>query len=125
VRGLLANTSQGNNTITTANGNVLTSPFSHEALYGQFAEGWRVPAKESMLSACGRDVERGVPKQPFFAENLDPQLAARSRAVCVKAGVQEGPLLDACTLDVTVIGSDIPAKVFATTPNPVLVGDAR
>jgi hypothetical protein len=125
VRGLLANAGQGNNSIATSNGNVLTSPFSYEVLYGSFAEGWQVPSTESMLSACGRGVERGVPKKLFFAKDLDPRLAARTRAICVKAGVKEGPLLEACALDVAVIGSSTAAKVFATTPNPLVVGDAR
>ncbi|MEJ0074351.1 MAG: VWD domain-containing protein [Alphaproteobacteria bacterium] len=125
VRGLLANTNQGNNTIATSAGAVLTSPFSYEALYGRFAEGWRVPAKDSMLSACGRETDRGVPKQLFFAKHLDPRLAQRTRETCLKAGVKEGPLLDACILDVAVIGTAGAAKVFATTPNPVVVGDAK
>jgi hypothetical protein len=77
-----------------------------------------------MLSACGREVVRGVPKQLFFARDLDPRLARRTRAICEKAGVKEGPLLDACTLDVAVIGSAVAAKVYATTPVPVVVGDA-
>jgi hypothetical protein len=125
VRGLLANGSKGTSSIETRDGDVLTAPFSYEALYGRFAEGWRVPANESMLSTCGREVERGVPKKLFFARDLDPQLARRTRAICTQAGVKEGPLLDACTLDVAVIGSNNAAKVFATTPNPVVVGDAR
>jgi hypothetical protein len=125
VRGLLANAGQGNNSIATSNGIVLTSPFSYDALYGHFTEGWRVPAKESMLSACGREAERGVPKKLFFAKDLDPRLAGRTRAICLKAGVKEGPLLDACTLDVAVIGNSNAAKVFATTPSPVVVGHAR
>src|ERR1700674_495593 len=125
VRGLLANAGQGNNAIAMSNGTVLTRLFSYEALYGRFTEGWRVSAKDSMLSACGRETERGVPKKLFFAKDLNPQLAQRTRAVCLKAGVKEGPLLDACTLDVAVIGSSIAAKVFATTPNPLVVGDAK
>ena len=125
VRGLLANGSKGTSSIETRDGDVLTSPFSYEALYGRFAEGWRVPAKESMLSACGRDVERGVPKKLFFAKDLDPRLARRTQAICAQAGVKEGPLLDACTLDVAVIGSSSAAKVYATMPNPVVVGDAK
>jgi hypothetical protein len=125
VRGLLANASGGNNTIAAADGSVLTSPFSYEALYGRFAAGWRVPAKDSLLSACGGERERGVPKRLFFAKDLKPQLAQRTRATCLKVGVKEGPLLDACTLDVAVIGDARAAKVFTTTPNPVVVGDAR
>jgi hypothetical protein len=125
VRGLLANASQGTNSIATRDGKVLTSPFSYEALYGRFADGWRVPAKESMLSICGREVERGVPKKLFFAKDLDPRLAKRMQAVCAQAGVKEGPLMDACILDVAVIGNSIAAKVHAITPNPVVVGDAK
>jgi hypothetical protein len=125
VRGLLANGGKGANSIETREGDVLTSPFSFEALYGRFAESWRVPANESMLSDCGREVVRGVPKKPFFAKDLEPQLARRTRAICTQAGVKEGALLDACTIDVAVIGSNNAAKVFATTPNPVVVGDAR
>jgi hypothetical protein len=125
VSGLLANGSTGINSIETRSGNALTSPFSYQALYGSFAEGWRVPASESMLSPCGRDVASGVPKKLFFARDLDPQLAKRTQAVCAKAGVKEGPLLDACTLDVAVIGSSNAAKVFANKPNPVVVGDAK
>lgn len=58
-----------------------------------------------MLLACGERGERGVPKQIFVAANLDPGLARQTRAVCEKAGVKKGALLDACTLDVAVIGS--------------------
>ncbi len=34
-------------------------------------------------------------------------------------------LLDACTLDVAVIGSESAARVYARTPDPVAVGDAN
>jgi len=84
-----------------------------------------VPADQSMLSACGRDVVRGVPNKLFFAKDLESALAKRAQAVCTKAGVKEGPLLDACTLDVAVIGSSNAAKVYATMRNPVVVGDTK
>ena len=125
VHGLLANTAAGANSIEARNGAVLTSPFSHAALYGPFAESWRVPAAESMLMDCGKDVVRGVPAKPFFARDLEPALAKRAQAICAQAGVKEGPLMDACTLDVAVIGSASAAKVHAITRNPVVVGDAR
>ena len=121
---MLAQTATSAQDPETRDGKVLTSPFSYEALYGRYTESWRVPSNESMLSACGQEVERGVPKTLFFAKDLDPQLARRTRAICAQAGVKEGPLLDACTLDVAVIGSRA-AKVFAAMPNPIAVGDAR
>jgi hypothetical protein len=124
-RGLLANSSEGTNSIETRDEKVLTSPFSYEALYGRFTDGWRVSAEESMLSDCGRDVTRSVPTKLFFAKDLDSQLAERTRAACAQAGVKEGPLLDACTLDVAVIGSSKSARVYTTMPNPVAVGDTK
>ena len=44
------------------------------------------------------------------------------RAVCTAAGVKAGPLLEACTLDVAVIGQDAAAKVFVGAPAPIAVG---
>ena len=38
------------------------------------------------------------------------------------AGVKEGPLLDAGTLDVAVIGNDKAARVFVGAPAPIAVG---
>ena len=77
-----------------------------------------------MLYPCGESVERGIPKKPFFANDLNPQLAERNRAVCTKAGVKKGPLLDACMIDVVMIGRGA-AKVFAGMPAPIAVGDTR
>jgi hypothetical protein len=124
VRGLLANADGKVDQIEAQDGAVLTSPFSFELLYGHYGNSWRVPSNQSILSPCGEPVGRGIPKKPFFANDLDPQLANRNRAICMQAGVKEGPLLDACTIDVAVIGGGA-AKVFAGMPAPVAVGDAR
>jgi hypothetical protein len=76
------------------------------------------------LSACGeRSVERGNPSRPFFAKDLDRSIYDRTRAVCIAAGVKGDALLDACTLDVAVIGNDAAAKVFVTLPQPIAVGN--
>ena len=124
VRGLLANANGKVNEVEAQDGAVLTSPFAFQSLYGHYADSWRVSPKKSMLSPCGESVERGIPKKPFFANDLEPQLAKRNRELCMKAGVKEGPLLDACTIDVAVIGGGA-AKVFAGMPAPEAVGDAR
>jgi hypothetical protein len=125
VTGLLANADQGAQSIATRDGDVLTAPFSYDALYRRYTESWRVSAKDSMLLACGERGERGVPKQIFVAANLDPGLARQTRAVCEKAGVKKGALLDACTLDVAVIGSPTAATVFTTAPQPLALGNTR
>ena len=122
--GLLANANANINQIETRDGVVLTNPFRFENLYHGFADSWRVPANESLLSACGdREIERGIPKIPFHANDLDPRLRERTRAVCAAAGVKVESLLDACTLDVAVIGNDDAAKVFVTAPVPLAVGN--
>jgi von Willebrand factor type D domain len=125
VRGLLANANGKVNQIETQDGTVLKSPFRFELLYGDYAKSWRVPfSNQSILSPCGEPREQRVPDKPFFANDLDKQLAKRNQAICMQAGVKEKPLLDACTIDVAVIGSGA-AKVFAGMPAPVAVGDAR
>ena len=51
--------------------------------------------------------------------------ARQTRAICEKAGVKKGALLDACTLDVAVIGSPTAATVFTTAPQPLALGNTR
>jgi hypothetical protein len=123
VRGILANANGNVNQIEARTGAVLTTPLAFADLYHSYADSWRVPARESLLSVCGgREIETGIPKEPFYANNLDPRLYKRARAICTAAGVKVKALLDACTLDVTVIGSETAAKVFVGLPKPVAVG---
>jgi hypothetical protein len=122
VSGLLANANGNVNEIETRDGIVLTNPFSFEDLYHRYADSWRVPLNESLLSVCGeRGIESGIPTKIFYANDLDPAVYERTRAVCKAAGVEAGPLLDACTLDVAVIGSDTAAQVFVGTRAPIAV----
>ncbi len=124
VSGLLANADGNVNKIATRDGAVLTNPFSFEDLYQRYGESWRVASGESLLSACGdRNVERGNPGRLFYAKDLDPKVYERTRAVCTAAGVKGEALLDACTLDVAVIGNDAAAQVFVNAYQPVAVGN--
>ena len=122
VRGVLANAKGSANQIETRTGTVLTSPFAFDVLYHQFADSWRVPEKESLLAVCGERVETGIPQKTFTASNLDPEVYKRARAVCTRAGVKVKSLLDACTLDVAVIGQDTAAKAFVGVRAPAVVG---
>ncbi len=123
VRGILANANGHVNEIEARTGTVLTNPFAFAELYHEYADSWRAPAKESLLSVCGdREVETGIPTKPFYANNLDPQVYKRARAVCRAAGVKVKSLLDACTLDVAVIGRKTAAKVFVGLRAPTAVG---
>jgi hypothetical protein len=124
VRGILANANGNVNQIAARTGTVLTSPFPFTELYHQYADSWRVPERESLLSPCGREVEAGIPKEPFYATNLNPEVYKRARAACQAAGVniKVKGLLDACTLDVAVIGNERAAKVFVGLHAPAAVG---
>jgi len=124
VSGILANAASGNvNQIEARTGSLLTAPFAFANLYHEYADSWRVPAKESLLSPCGdAEIETGIPKEPFYAGNLDPQVYRRARAVCTAAGVKVKSLLDACTLDVAVIGNEEAAKVFVNLRAPAAEG---
>ena len=77
-----------------------------------------------MLSACngGKDIEVGIPQRPFYAADLTPETRAKAQGVCTAAGVKPGTLLEACTLDIAVIGQETAAKVFVDAIPPTAVG---
>ena len=123
VHGLLANHNENVNQIETRDGIVLTNPFSFNDLYQRFADSWRVSGEASILSVCNAErVEVGIPKQPFYAKDLEPAIREKAQGVCTTAGVKPGPLQDACALDVAVIGQDAAAKVFVDAIPPTAVG---
>lgn len=123
VSGLIANANGGVNQIETSDGLVLTNPFAFDDLYHRYADSWRVSSGDSMLSVCGgqKGVENGAPSGPFFANDLETSVQEKARGVCTAAGVTPGPLFDACTLNVAVIGDDAAAKVFVGAIPPVAV----
>jgi hypothetical protein len=122
VKGLIANVNGNVNQIGTRDNAVLTNPFNFDELYHRFADSWRVSGEASMLSACSGRVEAGAPTQAFYARDLEGGVREKARAVCAAAGVRPGALLDACTLDVAVIGRDEAAKAFVDAPQPAAVG---
>jgi hypothetical protein len=122
VRGLIANANGNVNQIEARDGTVLTNPFPFEDLYHNYADSWRVASGESLLSCCGGEIERGIPTKPFYANDLPKFLRECALADSRVAGVKPGPLLDAATLDVVVIGDDKAAQVFVNAPQPVAVG---
>jgi hypothetical protein len=123
VRGLIANANGNVNQIATRGGVVLTNPFAFEELYHPYADSWRVAPGESLLSVCGdREIEIGAPERAFFSADLEPEVQRQGRGVCAAAGVKAGPLFEACTLDVAVIGQDAAAKAFVGASPPAAVG---
>jgi von Willebrand factor type D domain len=123
VSGLLANPKNDVNHLAARDGAVFANPLAFTDLYAKVGASWRVPAKDSLLNACNEpSFEKRDPSRPFFAKDLDRATFERTRAVCVAAGVKAPTLLDACTLDVAVIGDDAAAKVYVDKPEPVAVG---
>ena len=121
VRGLLANANGNVNQLAARDGTVLTEPVAFADLYHRYGDSWRVPAEASLLCK-DRKVERGNPTTVFYARNLDPKLAAHARAICAETGVRVPALLDACTLDVAVLGTPQAAKVYVGMKPPVAAG---
>jgi hypothetical protein len=120
VRGLLANANDKVNQVEARNGLVLTWPISFAVLYGSYGDSWRVQPGRSIL--CGHKVPPSDPTKPFHARNLDPVVARRARAVCVKKHVTNKALLDACTIDVAVTGRAVAANAYVGFPAPAAVG---
>jgi hypothetical protein len=120
LSGLLANAGGNVHALERRNGAVLKLPASFKDFYQDYADSWRVPPAESLL--CGdQKVERGIPSKPFYAGNLNPLQAKHSRGICMAAGVRSKALLEACMLDVAVLGSKEPAKVFVGKLSPIAV----
>jgi hypothetical protein len=124
VRGLLANAKNNVHQVATRSGAVLTWPISFKVLYHRYGDSWRVKRGASLLCKAKR-VEHRNPTKPFYAEDLKKKVAQRTRATCRKAGVKRGPLLEACTLDVAVIGRAAAAKAYVGAPAPVAVGKPK
>jgi hypothetical protein len=122
AKGLLANANRNVNQLAARDGTVLTNPFAFKDLYSRYGDSWRVSPKESLLSVFGEKLEAANPRKLFYAHHLDPQIYKRSRAVSKAAGVKEGALLDAATLDVAVIGNEKAAQVFVGAHPPIAVG---
>jgi hypothetical protein len=121
VHGLLGNVN-GNTEpfeLATRQGVVLSEPVSFAALYQRYGESWRVRREEGLVSElCGGHVEYRNPERPFYAGNLKPEEYKRGREVCMATGVKEGALLDACTLDVIVLGDKAAAAAHAHAAAP-------
>ena len=124
VRGLLGNANGSiRDEIATLDGVVLKQPVSFQDLYGRYADSLRIAPRESLFGD-EKGIAPGTPKQPFYANNLDKTRYEPARAGCKAASVSVDPLLDACTLDVVVLGTKSAAAVFAVMTPPIAVMQA-
>jgi len=121
VRGLLGNPDNDVKLLEASDGTIFSVPLSFDDLYHRYGDSWRVKPAASLLSPCGTRVEESNPTKPFFAADLEPNIRKRAMSICLQAGVHEA-WLDACTLDVAVLG-DKAAAVYVGKPPPVLDGN--
>jgi hypothetical protein len=119
VRGLLGNANgRTDDDIATRDGRVISQPVSFADLYGPYADSWRVPPDQSLLCR-DNNIIVGVPDRPFYANDLDPADFKLGQETCKAAGVK-AELLDACILDVGVLGQGA-AEFFTRAPTPIAV----
>ncbi|GAB1693552.1 hypothetical protein [Krasilnikovia sp. M28-CT-15] len=121
VRGLLGNPDNNVGLLEASDGTVFRVPLSFEDLYQRYGDSWRVTPTDSLLAPCGTKVEESNPAKPFFAEDLEPKIRERGMSICRQAEVQDA-WIDACTLDVAVLGEKA-AAVYVGKPPPVLDGN--
>ena len=120
MRGLLGEGLGRNCELTTSNGRALKAPASFADLYHVFGESWRVDGRDPALCE-DKPTPMQSPVLPFYASDLDPALFEKGRAACVAKGVAGEALLDACTLDVTVLDDRSAANVFSFVRPPRVV----
>lgn len=127
AEGLLSNPNGNVNQLRARNGALLVNPFTFDDLYHRYGDSWRVPPAQSLFTALAKPhapiaaVEISVPRKMFFAHDLESKTFEKARATAAHLGVKEGPLLDAATLDVTVLGDEKAALVFVDATPPVAV----
>lgn len=118
--------------IVTRDGTVLAQPVSFDDFYHRYADSMRIQPDESLFGenrqiASGAElgvVKRnafGIPTKPFTVNNLAPAKYKPARAACKAAGVKAEALLDACTLDVAVLGRPAVAKTYTGSRPPFAV----
>jgi hypothetical protein len=117
VRGLLGD--DGESGLVMRNGTKLRAPITWDT-WRRYADSWRVAPKDSLLCHGGQ-VPPGMPQKPTTVEDLKPDEREKAEAICTRAGVSRGPLLNDCMLDVTLLGNPSAADVFVYAPKPKTV----
>jgi hypothetical protein len=118
VRGLLGGDEALN--LIRGDGKVVKAPPISGDDFRKYLETWRVDPADSLLCSDGK-VLPGMPSQSIYASDLPPEEQERVKKICTRAGVQIGPVLDDCMLDVSLLGDDSAANVFKNAPVPVSV----
>jgi von Willebrand factor type D domain len=124
VSGLLANAPGNPHAFETSTGVIIPAPLAagdvHD-MYTVYGDSWRVSPSNSLVAVCGIQTSTTDPTTPAWANTLPQSLQAQSAAVCQKAEVTDTTLLEACTLDVAVLGGTAVTPFIGKAP-PLVVG---
>ncbi|WP_345514256.1 VWD domain-containing protein [Phytohabitans houttuyneae] len=120
VRGLLGNPDNDPTRLEAKDGRQFTVPVPFNLLYGVFGNSWRVSPSASLLQPC-TTVAAANPSSPFYAGHLPSQIRQRAQDLCNARGTAQG-WLDACVLDVVVLG-DHAVGVYTDQPEPAVLGN--
>ncbi|MGD1701596.1 S8 family serine peptidase [Dapis sp. BLCC M229] len=105
MQGLLGN-NDGNsdNDFALRDGTQLPSNLTVEEIHGRYADSWRVQEGESLFD--NSDVVIGNPETFISLDDFDPDEVREAREKALAAGIPDGEILDAVTLDLVVTGDD-------------------
>ncbi|MFI6132831.1 VWD domain-containing protein [Micromonospora sp. NPDC051141] len=120
VVGLLGNPDGDPRRLAAKDGTQFAVPLTFDDLYQRFGASWRVTPTRTLLASCGA-VASGNPSAPFFARDLNEDLRKRAEATCLQYRVRQ-EWLDACTLDVAVVGGRAALTYVGLVP-PVVNGN--
>ncbi|SHM96408.1 hypothetical protein [Actinacidiphila paucisporea] len=120
VTGLLANAPGTTDKLRTSTGTVLGIPVDLKTLYTVYGDSWRVPDSQSLVAVCGDKAQPADPTAPFWENQLPKALHDKAQAICRQDAVKDATLLEACTLDVAVLGEGAAAG-FIGEPVPANV----
>ncbi|MFI0937367.1 hypothetical protein [Streptomyces sp. NPDC021020] len=116
VVGLLANAPGTNDKLRTSTGAVLPIPLDFKTLYNVYGDSWRVPDGQSLVAVCGDKTQAADPTAPFWEKQLPQELHDKALTICRQVGVKDVTLLEACTLDVGVLGQNAAREFQAEAP---------
>ncbi|NEN89364.1 MAG: hypothetical protein F6K48_10855 [Okeania sp. SIO3H1] len=105
MQGLLGN-NDGNpeNDFALRDGTQLPSNLTVAEIHGEYADSWRVQEGESLFD--NSEVVIGNPEKFISLDDFDPEEVADARNKALEAGIPDGEILDAVTLDLVVTGDD-------------------
>jgi hypothetical protein len=117
IRGLLGSARGNTQSLGMRDGTALPNPPTYQE-FTRYGESWRVQPAESVLCTTGAVVP-GMPTKPVYGQDLPEPERNRVERICREAGVKEGPFLDDCMLDVSVLGDNSAANPFVSIRAPI------